>query len=233
MRKIFILILMLLPFIGISKGKDKQLTGNWREVKRLGSNNKQIDLRDTIFIELKVGNEYVWHKVGGFVYRGSYKVENGALDIGMRYFTIVEHKKNKRLILKDQAGTYEFEPYTPTNQMVAGRSPEQYSPVTSISQMTGTWDKFKGTSANTKQRIDYTRAVKKVEIFNKPQNGKLGYIYGARDGEGSPSWFVESFSNQTLYCNGKDRRQFKVLKAENNELIIEENGDTYFLRRFK
>lgn len=232
MKNIIALLLMLLPFVAMSKGKN-DLSGHWHEVKRQSTNNKKVDYRDTIMFEFKVGNEYVWQKKGGFIYRGSYKMENGALDIGMRYFTILEHKKNKRLVLKDQQGTYTFEPYTPTSQMVAGRAPEQYSAVTSINQMVGTWDKFKGTSAHTHQRIDYTRTVKKVEIFSTPQDGKLGYIYAGRDGEGSPSWYVESFSNQTLYCNGKDRRQFKVLKAENNEFIIEENGMTYFLRRFK
>lgn len=228
MRKSLLIMLMSLPFIAM--GKDK-LSGHWREVKRL-SNNKAISFQDTIFFEFKPGNEYVWQKAHGFIYRGSYKIENGALDIGMRYFTIVENKKNS-LVLKDDAGTYYFEPYTSTSQMTPGREPEKYAPVTSISQMVGTWDKFKGTSASTQQQIDYTRAVKKVEIFASPENGKLGYIYAGKDAENAPSWYVESFSNQTLYCNGKDRRQFKVLKAANNELIIEEDGFTYFLRRFK
>jgi hypothetical protein len=230
MRKLLLIMLMSLPFISFSKDKD-QLSGHWREVKRL-VNSKAISFQDTIFFEFKIGNEYIWQKAHGFIYRGTYKMENGALDIGMRYFTIVENKK-KSLVLKDDAGTYYFEPYTPTSQMTPGREPEQYAPVTSISQMVGTWDKFKGTSSSTQQQIDYTRTVKKVEIFASPQDGKLGYIYAGRDGENAPSWYVESFSNQTLYCNGKDRRQFKVLKAANNELIIEENGFTYFLRRFK
>lgn len=230
MRKIYTLALMSLPFI--APGKDKNdLTGNWREVKRLGADNKSINFKDTVLYTFMAGNEYTTQKSGGFIYRGSYKIEKGALDIGMRSFTIVEQKKNK-LILKDEAGTYTFEPYTPTG-MVAAAAPEKYGPVTSISQMVGKWDKFKGTSANTQQQIDYTRAVKKVEIFSSPDNGKLGYIYAGRDAEDAPSWYVESFSNQTLYCNGKDRRQFKVLKAENNEFIIEEAGFTYFLRRFK
>lgn len=230
MRKLLLIMLMSLPFISTGKDKD-QLSGHWREVKRL-ANSKAVSFQDTIFFEFKPGNEYIWQKAHGFIYRGTYKMENGALDIGMRYFTIVENKK-KSLVLKDEAGTYYFEPYTPTSQMTPGREAEQYAPVTSINQMVGTWDKFKGTSSSTQQQIDYTRTVKKVEIFASPQDGKLGYIYAGRDGENAPSWYVESFSNQTLYCNGKDRRQFKVLKAANNELIIEENGFTYFLRRFK
>lgn len=231
MRKIYTLLLMSLPLLALSKGKN-DLDGNWREVKRLGADKKSVSYKDTIFFQFLPGNEYIWQKAQGFVYRGSYKVENGALDIGMRYFTILEQKKNK-LVLRDDAGTYEFEPYTPVSQMTPGRAPEKYGPVTSINQMVGKWDKFKGTSANTQQQIDYTRAVKKIEIFSSPDNGKLGYIYAGRDGENSPSWYVVSFSNGTLYCDGKDKRQFKVLKAENNEFIVEENGFTYFLRRFK
>ena len=214
-------------------GKDKgELSGQWREVKRMNTGGKSISYTDTIYFQFLTGNEYVWQKAKGFIYRGSYKMENNSLDIGMRQFTILEHK-GKKLVLKDEGGIYEFVPGGPANQMVAGAEPEKYKPVTSINQMVGQWDKFKGTSKTTQQQIDYTRAVKKIEIFSSPQDGKLGYIYAGRDGENMPSWYVESFSNGTLYCNGKDKRTFKVLKAENNELIIEEAGFTYFLRRFK
>ncbi len=231
MKQIIFLLFLALPVLGFSKG-NKDVIGHWHEVERLGLNGKKVNYNDTIFMEFKVGNEYIWQKKNGFIYRHTYKIENGNLDMGMRYFTILEFKKNKRLVLKDQQGTYTFEPYTPTSQIVPGKAPETYAPVTSISQMVGTWDKFKGTSSATTQQIDYTRTVKKVEVFSSPQDGKLGYIYAGRDGS-QASWYIESFSNQTLYCNGKDRRQFKVLKAANNELIIEGEGFTYFLRKFK
>lgn len=229
MRKIYTLLLLITPFLAQAKDKN-DLTGNWREVKR-ETNNKAISFKDTTFFAFLAGNEYTTQKSGGFIYRGTYKIEKGNLDMGMRFFTIVDQKKNK-LVLKDEQGTYTFETYTPQGPGAAA-APEKYGPVTGISQMVGKWDKFKGTSANTQQQIDYTRAVKKIEIFSSPDNGKLGYIYAGRDGENAPSWYVENFSNQTLFCNGKDRRQFKVLKAENNELIIQEEGFTYFLRRFR
>ncbi len=168
MRKIIILLLLTLPFV--SQGKDNdQLSGHWREVKRSGPDKKSMSFKDTILFHFMPGNEYVWQKAGSFIYKGTYKLENGALDIGMRYFKIVENKKNK-IVLKDDQGTYEFEPYVPTSQMVAGRGPDKYGPVNSINQMVGTWDKFKGTAASTQQQIDYTRAVKKVEIFSTPDN---------------------------------------------------------------
>ncbi|MCB0698328.1 MAG: hypothetical protein H6551_02190 [Chitinophagales bacterium] len=232
MKKLTLLLLVLFPLLSFGKGDG--ILGHWHEVIRLGTDGRKVEFRDTIFLEFKQGNEFIWQKKNSFIQRGVYKSENGGknLDIGIRYFTVLEIKKNKRLVLKDQAGTYEFEPYTPVSQMVPGRAPETYAPVTSINQMVGEWDKFKGTSNATQQQIDYTRTVKKVTVFSSPKDGKLGYIYAGRDGE-TASWYIESFSNQTLFCNGKDKRQFKVLKAANNELIIEGEGFTYFLRKFR
>ena len=169
---------------------------------------------DTIYFQFLTGNEYVWQKAKGFIYRGSYKMENNSLDIGMRQFTILEHK-GKKLVLKDEGGIYEFVPGGPANQMVAGAEPEKYKPVTSINQMVGQWDKFKGTSKTTQQQIDYTRAVKKIEIFSSPQDGKLGYIYAGRDGENMPSWYVESFSNGTAQQHSHlFRYHFKQVQIE-------------------
>ena len=235
MKQLICALMLLIPFTGYSKDKGSkiQLIGNWKEVKRLNVAGKKINYTDTLYLKFEAGNQYVRQQGKGFIYRGVYKILSGSLDIGTRTYTILEYKKKKRLVLKDQMGTYELEPYVPVSQIVPGRAPEVYKPITSINQMVGSWDKFKGTSSGTHQQIDYTRTVKKVEIFAQPRDGKYGFIYAGRDGENAPSWYVESFSNQTLYCNGKDRRQFKVLKAENNELIIEGEGFTYFLRRFR
>lgn len=233
MRKILLLLLLAMPILGIAKDKN-QLSGNWKEVKRWNPSNKKVAYKDTIHMEFLPGNEYVWQKSGSFIYRGSYKIENGSLDIGRRYFTIVEMKKN-RIILQDQVGKYQLEPYTPTNQQGAPRAKEVWGPVTSINQMTGHWSKFKSTSDRTLQEVDYTRLLKVVKIFDQPQGKKLGDVFAARDGDQAPSWYVESYNpkTQTLYCNGKSRRQFKVLKCEDNELIMEENGITYFFRQFR
>ncbi len=217
----------------MAKGKNK-LSGNWKEVKRWNEKDKSVAYKDTIHMEFLPGNEYVWHKSGSFIYKGTYKIENNALDIGRRYFSIVEMKKN-RIILKDEWGKYQLEPYTPTNQQGPGRAAEVYAPVTSIQPMIGHWSKFKSTSDRTLQQVDYTRLLKVVKIFNTPKGNKLGDVFAARDGDSAPSWYVERYDpkTQTLYCNGKSPRQFKVLKCQDNELIMEENGITYFFRQFK
>lgn len=231
MRKILFLLILLSPVVAYC-GDKNNLSGTWREVKRIKADRTELSFKDTIKLEFLVGNEYIWHKQGGFIYRGTYKVEDKTLDIGMRVFTILERKGNK-MILQDEAAIYEFAPYKEPAMPGAIQRQETFAPVNNIAQMAGHWSAFKRTSDHVQQDIDYTRQLKMIDIYATPQDGKLGLFYAQRDADQAPSWYVESYANQTIYCGGKDRRQFKVIKCENNELIISEDGITYFMKKFK
>jgi hypothetical protein len=109
---------------------------------------------------------------------------------------------------------------------------EVYAPVNSIQQMVGHWSVYKRVGIKP-GAIDYTRQLKWVEFYAGAQNGKWGLFCAQRDADNAPSWSVESYSDQIVYLNGKDRRQFKILKCEGGELIMEENGVTYYFKQFK
>jgi hypothetical protein len=72
-----------------------------------------------------------------------------------------------------------------------------------------------------------------VDFYPNAQDGKWGAFFATKDADNAPSWVVESYANQTVYLNGKDQRQFKVIKCESGELIMEENGVTYYFKQFK
>ncbi len=232
MRNFIILATVLMPTLSFAGDKNK-LSGNWREVSRKTIKNEVVSYKDTIKMEfLPGGNEYIWQKAGGFIYRGTYKLEANALDIGMRYFTIVSRSNNK-MVLKDDGGIYEMETYTPQVNSPQAKRQEVFAPVNSVQQMAGHWSVFKGTGAQKVDAIDYSRQIKMVDIYPSQQDGKWGAFFSRKDADNAPSWYVQSYSNQTLYLNGKDSRQFKVLKCENNEMILEEDGVTYYFRQFK
>ncbi|MBN9483210.1 MAG: hypothetical protein BGO70_00675 [Bacteroidetes bacterium 43-93] len=231
MKKILFLSLFITPVLGFC-GDKNSLSGNWKEVSRKKSAKEPISYTDTIMIKFLTGNEYVWQKAGGFIYRGTYKIENNSLDMGARQFLITERKPNK-LVLRDDAGIYEFAPYTEPKTGNAPVHQEVNAPVNSIQQMAGQWSVYKGTSDKKKESIDYSRQVKSVEIFPSEKDGTWGNVYSRRDADNAPSWVIKSYSNQTLYCEGKDNRQFKVIKCQDNDLIMESEGTTYFFRQFK
>lgn len=108
----------------------------------------------------------------------------------------------------------------------------QYEPVTSIDQMAGNWTVYKRTSDHILEKVDYTRQIKRAEILSSPKDGKWGYFFAGMDGSNTPSWFVESYARQVITLSGKGKRWFKVIKAQDNELILEENGITYFFKQF-
>ncbi len=231
MKKILFLLLLISPVIAYC-GDKNSISGSWKEVSRKKGSSEAISYTDTIMIKFLVGNEYVWQKAGGFIYKGTYKIESNGLDMGSRYFTIVDRKSN-RLVLKDDAGTYEFVPYTEMTPDNRPKPAETFAPVNSIQQMAGHWSVYKATSDTKRESIDYTRQLKMIDILPAEKDGKWGNFYSRRDADNAPSWVVKSYSNQTIYCEGKDNRQFKVLKCQNNDLIMQEDGTTYFFRQFK
>ena len=234
MKKLLLLLLAALP--AISYADDKiNLVGNWKEVKRTPIGGKPVAFTDTIKIEFLIGNEYVWQKSGGFIYKGTYKVNSRELDMGSRFFSIVE-RTTKKLTIKDETATYELVTYTPNSEQTVLPPEKAAAPVRSIDQMIGHWSVFKGTNDKTVGAIDYSRKIKMIDITgNVAGDGKLGMVFSTKDADTAPSWYIESYDpqRQVLSVNGKDRRTLKVLKAENNELVIEEGGMTYFFRQFK
>lgn len=226
---IFFLILM-----GVAYAADAQtaLSGKWKETSRSDRNGKYLSFKDTIHIDFLLGQEYTWMKKGGFIYRGTYKLEHGRLDLGSRVFTLVEHTSGK-IVLRDQEATYEFAPY----QELPRETIEQETYPGSVSSMRGLdgyWSVFKRTSATTQKEIDYTTLVKSLMLYENPDaNGHIGYVSGGKDSKENPSWHIEKFENSILYCNGKTPRLFEVLKADKKELVIKEGEITYFLKRFR
>lgn len=226
-------LLFLLAITGsfISSAQNNSLSGNWREIRRTDSRGDNMELRDTIKINFLEGNEYTWLKKGGFIYRGTYKIENGALDMGSRYFKIVKQGKD-RLVLSDDAATYEFRPYTaPERRELKKEAPAER--VYEARNIAGKWKVFKGTSTATLKEIDLSNRIKTVMIFDRPDNeGDIGYISGGKDPQGKPSWKINRLENGILYCNGKSVRVFEVSRT-NVELILKEGEQTTFLKQFK
>src|SRR5690606_13335211 len=142
-----------------------QLAGNWKETRRMAANGTLMPFNDTLKLEFLTGNEYLWQKGGSFQYRGTYKMVDDELDFGMARFHIAE-KTGNRLLLQDEAGiSYELAAYTPPVHSPAAKRQEVYQPVTGIAQMAGQWSVYKRTSAKPLDKVDYTRQIKKVDIF--------------------------------------------------------------------
>jgi hypothetical protein len=74
-----------------------------------------------------------------------------------------------------------------------------------------------------------------MDVFSKFQDGNYGYIFATRDADNNPSWHIDSYDARTqiLHCSGRDARELHVLRCQDNELRIEENGVTYFFKKFK
>lgn len=231
MKKALLLATALISITSYCQGKNN-LSGYWKEVKRMRTDKTTVSYNDTMFFSFLTGNEYTSQKKAGFIYRGTFKMDDKTLDLGSRFYTVLEHKNNK-LVLQDDAGIYEFTTYTPTSEMTTLPKDPAPMPVSGIAQMVGHWSEFKRTADHTLTQVDYQRLIKMMDIFATSKDGGYGYVFATRDADNAPSWNITNYANQVLSCSGKDKRSLKVVKCQENELILEEDGITYFFRKFK
>ena len=229
MKNVLLIAALAAPLFSIAQ--NNALSGNWREVHRTDARGASMDFRDSIKINFLPGGEYTWLKKGGFIYRGTYKIENGMLDMGSRQFKLLSQSDDK-ITLADDAAVYEFMPYSEParRRLPNSASPE---PVGDIHQLIGTWKVFKGTSSSTMKELDLSTRVKTVMIFDQPdKDGDIGYVSAGKDPQGKPSWKINRFENGIFYCNGKTVRLFDVSMSGNKELILKEGNMTYFMKQF-
>lgn len=235
------LFLTALPLAAKDKSKMIDLTGSWKEVRRISLRQEALDYTDTTFYDFLIGNEYTTQRKNSFMYRGTYKLTPGQLDLGMRAFSVVE-MSNDKLMLKDDAGTYKFVRYTKLpatedNSAAAsgGRAYKEDASggTPSLGQISGKWEVYKRTSSTTLSSIDYITIVQMIEVKRR-SGDTIGVVAAAKDMDGKPSWKITRYENGVLYCTGaKGARQLKILSAKPDELIVQEEPVTYFFKQFK
>lgn len=219
----------------------RELSGAWKEAARSGPSGT-IAFTDTMRVQFLIGNEYTWSKPMGFIYRGTYKLSDKALDMGSRYYTIVK-MEDDRMVLSDKQGQYTFvrdrEAGTARSDQSAASHGDRattgtaYSgPPRSIDALMGKWEVYKRTASEVQKTIDYSRQLRVIEL-KKNDGGEQGLVFAANDMQNKPSWYMDRYEDGTIYCKGRDARQLKVLHLADGELVIGEGDVTYFFKQFK
>lgn len=235
MKNLFLAVLLLSSAFITHADK---FTGSWKEVRRSDVSGKAIPYTDTLRVQFKVGNEYLWMRPNAFQYRGTYTVSGNMLDLGIRTLQVITATKEK-LVLKDEGGTYELARYEEgtmrEDNTAAANGDRAKTSVEAIgirnpAQLQGTWEVYKRTNSGAKEAIDYSRILRKLVIGSGGTNGS---IFSAEDALNKPSWTIERVADNTIYCKGRDARMLKVLSAGNGELILQEGTVTYFFKQFK
>jgi hypothetical protein len=233
--------LILLTLTVSLQSSARELTGSWKEVARSGPGGS-VAFTDTMRVNFLIGNEYTWSKPMGFIYRGTYKLTNKALDMGSRYYSIVS-MSDDRMVLSDKLGQYTFVRDRNAGVMQSDQSaaahgerahaPEGYSgPPANLNALMGRWEVYKRTASEVQKEIDYSRQLRVIEL-KKNKGGEQGLVFAANDMQNKPSWYIDRYKGGTIYCKGRDARELKVLHLANGELVIGEGNVTYFFKQFK
>lgn len=240
MRNLLFLLMLVVPVSCTLFKKPPKKKGipvsRWIENKRMKLDSTLVAFEDTAHLEFLPKSVYIFRRNGGFIYKDTFKFYDSILDFKMFTYTIRLRKYGK-LVLKDDSmlHVYLSDPYAPSlagKKIVNGMIVEPYAPVTSIDQMVGHWSEYKRVSKTEMGTIEHSRTIKSMDITGGSTDGKLGFLYSSLDDK-RPSWYIKAFANQLMECDGTDKRQFKIIKCEKNDLIMEEDNITYYFKQFK
>ncbi len=230
--------MLLMPIAGFCSKKHKPKlmpVSRWREVKRMQPDSTIVPFTDTMFMAFKMKQGYSYHNKNGFIYNGTYKLDDNDLDFGTARYTVAV-KRPTSLTLVNETGIYVFATdSTDTLKTIVIAKQDSSLPVTSIDQMIGHWTMYKRTvkGASTTP-IDNAISINALYITGPSTDGKEGYLYGGMDANNNPSWYIKNLgADQSLDCDGKNLRIIKVLRCQEGELILEEHDITYYFKQFK
>lgn len=235
--KLIFLILLLVPAVTFCIDKKKQkliVPGRWREVVRMLPDSSVQSFTDTLFIAFQRKDSFSFHHRNGFVYEGIYLLsEDSILDMGSVRYKVVARKPNL-LVLTNAKGIFHFDvDLSDTAQIIVIKKEDSARPVTHIDMMIGRWTVYKRT-ADGPMKIDQSDNIRSVYVTGASTDGKLGYIYSGTDADNYPSWHIKELGGgQSLVCAGKNPRTLKVLRCQDGEMILEEDGMKFFLKQPK
>ena len=241
MKKLLVLLLLLIPvvaFCGKKKGVKPIPRSRWREVSRRGPDSSIVAFTDTMFLSFNGRDSFSYHFKNGFVYNGPYIFkEDSILDLGTVRYQMLSNKRGVtgKLVLVNANGIYQFGvDSTDTVKAIIIPKEDKIVPVTNIDQMIGHWTVYKKTAVGSADAPDVAMQIRSAYITGPSTEGKMGYLFSGTDPGNAPSWFIKDFKeDQSLLCDGKTQRNFKVIKCQKNEMVIEDESMRYYLKQFK
>ena len=242
MKKVlFLLLFLILPmFIWSAFGGKKKPAkpfprSRWKEKGRMKPDSSVVAFTDTMFLFFDGRDSFAYHVKNGFVYNGPFIFkEDSILDLGTVRYRVMASKANE-LVFVNSNGIYHFGvDSSDTVKAIIIPKEEKILPVSSIDQMIGHWTAYKKTAVGTADAPDVSMQIRSAYITGPSTDGNMGYLFGGSDPGNAPSWYIKNFgADQSLQCDGKTPRTFKVIKCQSGELILEDESMRYFFKQFK
>jgi hypothetical protein len=234
--KIIILLLLLLPVVAFCIDKKKKLIvpGRWIETVRMLPDSTVQSFTDTLYMAFQPKDSFSFHRRNGFVYEGIYQIsEDSILDLGSVRYKVLA-RRTERMVLMNANGIFHFGvDKSDTAAIIVIKKEDSTRPVTSIDVMIGRWSVYKRKTEGP-GTLNQSDNIRSVFITGPSSDGKQGFVFSGTDADNNPSWYIKELGGgQSLVCEGNRPRTLKVLRCQDGEMILEENGVTFFLKQPK
>lgn len=253
MKKISILLCcLLMSSLALAKSSgQKDLRGTWKEVTRTQSGKRML-IVDTLLIKFVSSNQCFWGKPSSSSPLLRYKQVGSTLQIGSAEFEILAQEEDWMKLSTDEGLEIELSRYTAQKATIGNQAmpksqkklakptiPDYFKPAAppkmgtvpeKIEPFVGQWKCYKRTSIKPISKEQQYRLVRLVSV-EETADAIIAKIYGFGDFTNVASWIVQRYEKGILYTAGKDERAFKVINCQPNELVIENEGVSYYMTK--
>jgi hypothetical protein len=234
-RNIYSLILFVLSTTTTSSYAQEQWSNRWKESSRKDEKGKAIAFTDTMMLTTTDQVSVSIRKGNGFQYNGT--VEGDMLDLGGKEYTVKKMNK-ETIILSDEMATYtlmrekkNMEHANAAKNIAENKAPDKPLLQVDFKMLVGKWTVYKRENKGTAPaRINYNTQLNIVNI-----NSETDMQFFASKSNQSPYVTYQKFERGTLtmITTGQETKNFTILKATADEIIIEDADNMlYFLKRF-
>lgn len=234
---LILLILLMWPqlLMAIDKKKTRLIVpGRWKETVRMRPDSTVMPFIDTLLMHFMVKDSFTYRNGNGFLYEGVFRLsEDSILDLGTARYKVLL-RNTEQMVLINQTGIFKLVPdKSDTLKAIVLKKEDSTRPVTNIDQMIGRWSVYKRTM-ETAGTLDPAVNIRSAFITGASTDGKQGFIYSGQDPDSKPSWYItELGGGQSLNCAGTSNRTLKVLRCQDREMILEENGVKYYMKLYR
>ena len=226
-------MIFLSLLVGIASGTFAQngnLDGKWKEYKRSPAYKTGLSNTDTLFLEFTKDSYKESRSSTMIPMRYNLKYTGGKPDLSDAGYTTVQ-SSTKELVVKDDDFTYYLRPFQPNAIPVAGAIFDIGNIKLTDKNTSGKWEVYKRDGMLKSPDAMMLRSIE----FTKDDKGQPSALVFMNSMGETKQWDCSyTFDEKNLDLKSPDfSNNYRLLKADEKETILERDGITYYLRKTK
>lgn len=232
MKKRFLLLCLLAPLMSLAQIQFNQISGKWQEFKRAKEDKQATNFSDTMRVEIKDEFVLVRYNLGPTLIQHA-TLDGKTLQLEKETWQVIDFSPHT-LVIQDKnwihyfSKAIEFAP-SPVTKKIPGR--EEGVVQLQSNMLLGKWTCYKKTDPAFEKEKFY------IKFLHLKEDKGQGLFNGTLTSQSMDSVILQPMimqveDNELVLKVNKEEHRYHVIKSDGEELILEQDQVTYFLKQF-